>query len=435
MAVRTVPSVVLRLNNKDHSNTKKMQEKLIELGYDVGIDGPDGDFGPNTLAAVIKFQTEHSLDPDGEFGPQSWTALYEALGDTVTNPSYPTTTVVTIDDDKNTVTTESFSVGDIVKLKQGATYVNGQKIPNWLFNKSLYVRNINSSASVTISTMKVGLVTGNVHPKYLIMVQEAQENEHDNTTTDIDPTPVTPVVTSITPENLVKIAEAEIGYREKNSNSNLDDPTANAGGGNWTKYARDLAQAGYYNGNKNGYAWCDVFADWCYYQLCGKNRAKAEQLTCQAGDLGAACTYSADYYKNANQWSTRPQIGAQIFFYYSGGINHTGVVTGVTETQVITVEGNSSDMVARRTYPINYSSIAGYGIPRWNNTVQERAGATSRIKVTARCLNIRADSNKNADIIGQVYQNEILKISKVEGTYGKLADQAGWVDLTYTIDV
>jgi peptidoglycan hydrolase-like protein with peptidoglycan-binding domain len=55
MAVRTVPSVILRLNNKDYSNTKKMQEKLIELGYSVGIDGADGEFGPNTLAAVIKF--------------------------------------------------------------------------------------------------------------------------------------------------------------------------------------------------------------------------------------------------------------------------------------------------------------------------------------------------------------------------------------------
>ena len=60
---------------------------------------------------------------------------------------------------------------------------------------------------------------------------------------------------------------------------------------------------------------------------------------------------------------------------------------------------------------------------------------SQRIRVTARCLNIRADSNKKSDVIGQVYQNEVLKISKIEGTYGKLADQAGWVDLTYTIDV
>ena len=52
-------------------------------------------------------------------------------------------------------------------------------------------------------------------------------------------------------------ARAELGYHEKASNVNLDDKTANSGAGNWTKYARDLAAIGnFYNGNKNGYAWC-----------------------------------------------------------------------------------------------------------------------------------------------------------------------------------
>ena len=54
-------------------------------------------------------------------------------------------------------------------------------------------------------------------------------------------------------EQVITIALAEVGYREKASNAALDDPAANAGSGTWTKYARDLAAAGYYNGNKNGY--------------------------------------------------------------------------------------------------------------------------------------------------------------------------------------
>ena len=71
------------------------------------------------------------------------------------------------------------------------------------------------------------------------------------------------------PSDVVNIALAEIGYREKASNAYLDDKTANAGAANWTKYARDLAAAGYYNGNKNGYAWCDVFVDWCFFKAYG----------------------------------------------------------------------------------------------------------------------------------------------------------------------
>ena len=46
------------------------------------------------------------------------------------------------------------------------------------------------------------------------------------------------------PSDIVAIALAEVGYKEKASNAYLDDKTANAGSANWTKYARDLAKAG-----------------------------------------------------------------------------------------------------------------------------------------------------------------------------------------------
>lgn len=54
-------------------------------------------------------------------------------------------------------------------------------------------------------------------------------------------------------KTVLDIALAEKGYHEKASNSQLDDKTANSGNKNYTKYARDLFAAGYYNGNKNGY--------------------------------------------------------------------------------------------------------------------------------------------------------------------------------------
>ena len=49
------------------------------------------------------------------------------------------------------------------------------------------------------------------------------------------------------PSDIVTIALAEVGYWEKASNASLDDKTANAGAANWTKYARDLAAAGYFS--------------------------------------------------------------------------------------------------------------------------------------------------------------------------------------------
>lgn len=185
---------------------------------------------------------------------------------------------------------------------------------------------------------------------------------------------------AITAANLVKIAAAEIGYKEKASNSNLDDKTANAGSNNWTKYARDLHAAGYYNGNKNGYAWCDVFVDWCFYQLAGKDAKKAQEIECQTGDCGAGCVYSARYYRNQNRFYTsNPQPGDQIFFGSTGDEEHTGIVETVNGSTITTIEGNSSDQVIRRTYSISNSRIVGYGRPKFESSNTSETPVTPAI--------------------------------------------------------
>lgn len=165
---------------------------------------------------------------------------------------------------------------------------------------------------------------------------------------------------------VLNLARNEIGYKEKRSNAYLDDKSANAGGANWTKYARDLdAITNFYNGAKNGYAWCDVFVDWLFYKSFGA--AEAMQILCQPQrSAGAGCLYSAGYYKNAGRWSRTPHEGDQIFFSYRAGeVSHTGIVEKVEGNKVTTIEGNTSDSVGRRVYSIGDGSIYGYGRPRW----------------------------------------------------------------------
>lgn len=187
-------------------------------------------------------------------------------------------------------------------------------------------------------------------------------------------------------EKLINIAKNEIGYLEKKTNSQLDDKTANAGKGNYTKYARDLdAIPGFYNGKKNGYAWCDVFVDWCFVQAYGVDKAK-ELLLQPNKSLGAGCTYSAKYYKNAGQFYITPKVGDQIFFYNSNkSICHTGIVVKVDETYVYTVEGNTSSdpgvvdnggSVNDKKYKLNYSRIAGYGRPKYDEEYKEQTNTT-----------------------------------------------------------
>lgn len=187
-----------------------------------------------------------------------------------------------------------------------------------------------------------------------------------------------------TAKALIALAVAELGYHEKASNSQLDNKTANSGSGNWTKYARDLAAAGYYNGNKNGYAWCDCFVDWLFYMLCGKDAKAAQAMECQTGDLGAACPYSAGYYKSQGRYYKTPQPGDQVFFKQNGSIVHTGIVEYVTADTVGTIEGNSSDQVIRHTYSLSSSYIDGYGRPKYDSDSSgtSSASAPAKKKVT-----------------------------------------------------
>ena len=176
---------------------------------------------------------------------------------------------------------------------------------------------------------------------------------------------------------VLDIALNEVGYLEKASNKNLDSKTANAGSANYTKYARDLdAITGFYNGKKNGYAWCDCFVDWCFVQAFGVEDGKA--MLCQPSySYGAGCLYSARYYRDKGQFYTKnPKPGDQIFFWNSSktDVAHTGLVYMVDSNYVYTVEGNTSGAsgvvangggVCKKKYSLSYNRIYGYGRPAY----------------------------------------------------------------------
>lgn len=150
---------------------------------------------------------------------------------------------------------------------------------------------------------------------------------------------------------LVDWCEAQVGTRE--------------GSNNWNKYAEDSRLQQLYGWKAQNQPWCDLFTDAAFVTCFGLQRAAA--MTYQPIGAGsAACRFSAQFFKNNGAWYQLPEVGDVIFFFYDGDINHQGIVVKVESGIVKTVEGNSSDMVARRSYAIGSAQIAGYGRPKWS---------------------------------------------------------------------
>lgn len=178
-------------------------------------------------------------------------------------------------------------------------------------------------------------------------------------------------------KDIVKLALAEVGYCEKETKANLEHPTTNAGSKNWNKYADfiDTEYPDFYNGKKNGYDWCDIFVDYLFLKSFGLD--KTLELLCQPlKSGGAGCTVSRSYYKRANRYTKSPFIGAQIFFTKDGGKScyHTGIVYYIDSKWVYTVEGNSGNKVAKRSYLLTDSKIDGYGWPDYDKEYAQEGG-------------------------------------------------------------
>ena len=428
------------------SSVKTMQTMLITCGYDCGPDGADGDFGRNTLSALLLFQWDHYLEVDGIYGPASKAALEAAYKGSVPAASPATQPTFTVNAEK---TIWDYLIGKInnpygVAALMGNLYAESALRPNNLqdsyenpigmtdeeyteaVDKGSYANFVRDSAGYGLaqwtywtrkeallifakaqgksigdlsmqldflwkeltsdytSTLEALLSATSVRAASDVVlvkfenpadksekVQVKRASYGEQFFSKYAGTNKTPAEskTGCTAAKLISVAVAELGYHEKASNAALEDKSANSGAGNYTKYARDFDQKypNWYNGKKNGYAWCDMFVDWCFLTAFGYQNAL--RLLCQPErSAGAGCTYSLGYFRNKGQFFTsNPKPGDQIFF--GTGVNnstHTGIVEKVEGGTVYTIEGNTSDMVARRRYPLTSNQIIGYGRPSYD---------------------------------------------------------------------
>lgn len=176
---------------------------------------------------------------------------------------------------------------------------------------------------------------------------------------------------NITSKQVLDLAAKYIGYKEKASNKDLYSFEANAGKGNYTLFQEELAKAGFWNNNKQGYDWCTSFVAWCFWRLCGNVEAK--RILCLTGDYGASCTAWARYYAGQARLFTKPRVGDQYFKRGSDGDPcHTGIVESVNGNTFTTIEGNASNMVKRVNRQLD-NTVYGFGRPYYSEQKEENS--------------------------------------------------------------
>ncbi len=183
---------------------------------------------------------------------------------------------------------------------------------------------------------------------------------------------------------IITIAQNEIGYLEKASNSQLSSKTANAGSGNYTKYG-----AWYNGGTLQGQPWCDIFLSWCAAQA-----GESSAVGCYA-----YCPNHKTFFQNKGRYHGRsgytPTAGDVIFFTTNGTTAcHVGLVECVSGGRVTTIEGNTSGAsalvangggVCRKSYLLTSTYILGYGNPAYtgSDTESTQESTQSTAKKTA----------------------------------------------------
>ncbi|MDE5588235.1 MAG: CHAP domain-containing protein [Acetatifactor sp.] len=150
-------------------------------------------------------------------------------------------------------------------------------------------------------------------------------------------------------KDIVDVAIGEIGCTEQGSNK--------------TKYGAWYGM--------NGAAWCHMFVSWCANQAGVKTSVVPKTASCSSG-MG--------WFKNKGLFKYKgkytPKRG-DIIYFCSAGASHVGIVEKVSGDTVHTVEGNTSNKVARRSYPLNAARITGYGVPKYENLNSSNDGSGS----------------------------------------------------------
>ena len=241
---------------------------------------------------------------------------------------------------------------------------------------------------------------------------------------------------------IINWAENERNYTEKDSLTDLDDKAKNAGDDNYTKYSQEVDALGVFSAQVQGQPWCATWVTDGFINTYGVD--KGLDMLCQPNknSNAACCGDAAEYYQKAGRWYTSPQVGDQVFFKTTKyQYAHTGIITEVTDTEVTTIEGNTSSekgvisnggAVTKKHYPVSYSGFKGFGRPKYEAKQEEPDFEPYVVRLTAIALNVRTGPGTQYPVATVIRGGGAFTIVAEENGFGKLKSGAGWIMLQHT---
>ena len=237
--------------------------------------------------------------------------------------------------------------------------------------------------------------------------------------------------------DVIMIALSQVGYHEGDSDADMDGWNL-SGTNNYVEYNRLFIKLdGIW-----GYAWCAAFASWCQFQAGIPAEIDCSEVSCPR--MINEILKPQDLYRTRESGYT-PLPGDLIYFKSSTSTavsSHVGIVIGIRDGYVYTVEGNGGECVARHKYALDDSYIVGYGALKYETkegvnysdfSLEDDTAKPGKFFVTADSLNVRTGPGTSNSIIGTLKKNDEVEVIKFNENWGKIGfgGKEGWISASY----
>ena len=240
--------------------------------------------------------------------------------------------------------------------------------------------------------------------------------------------------------DVIAVAMSQLFYHEGDSEKDFGGSNT-SGDGNFVEYNYaygKLDQEG--NGQLTyGYPWCAAFVSFCLRRSLVPTDIAPAHVNCTSWvNLFKKGTRNYRFYTPSEY---TPIMGDIIFFKNNNGTtrisDHVGLVLGVSDEFVYTIEGNTSGGVFTRVYELDASKIVGYAVPSYTSEIKTAELIDDgRLMVSAReTLNLRSQGNTSSTVLATLAYGTVVDVIDVKDGWVKVeADgKTGWVSMTYML--